>query len=178
MQIIRQKMDEEFEIVFSEKTYEPLPLVTHLWNKEIYVGGLPNSDTLRELSGLGINHMINYCGGNWPSPPDIKTEFGVVELDTSDQSDYPILSRHFKAFASVVDHIRKKSEAKVFVHCTAGVNCSVCLSAACLMVKFLLDPLEALRIFRENGKGRILQSVDFRHRLIEFFFLLWSFNLK
>lgn len=74
----------------------------------------------------------------------MKSIFTVVELDTIAQSDFLIISRHCIAFASVVDRVRKISEEKVVVHCIAGVNRSVCLCVAYLMIKCHLDPLETL----------------------------------
>lgn len=153
---MREALDRELMAKAQEEPYLPLPPVTHVWGQKLYVGGLPDSESLGELRELGITHIINCSAGDCPSPLELKSEFTVVEFDPSDRSNYPILFLYYNSFSLALNSIFKEPEAKVFVHCIAGVNRSVCLCAAYLMKVLQTNPVEAIKIIHANGRSRIL----------------------
>eukprot|EP00796_Vickermania_ingenoplastis_P006156 gene6156-4435_t len=167
---MQQALDGELAMAQAEDSFEPLPPVTHLWNQQLYIGGYPDRDTILQLRSLGITHIINCCAGDMPTPSELRQQFVVKDIDTADRSDYRILFHDYRSFSETLDTILSNPDAKVFVHCIAGVNRSVVLCAAYLMAMLHLNPIQVIQIFRENGRVRVLDNMGFRHQLIDFFF--------
>lgn len=166
---MRATLDHELDSINAENSVDSLPPVTMVVENEVYVGGFPDAETVPILLSLGIHHIINCCANDIDLSPAVRHHFEVHELFSVDRDDYLILYHDYESFARIVSRLLANGES-VFVHCVAGVNRSITLCAAYLMDRYLLTPVEAMRVFRVNGRMRILDSRSFRHQLIDHYF--------
>jgi hypothetical protein len=162
----RSNLDAELDPVNAQYPADQLPPVTTLMENMLYLGGFPDAEMVPLLHSLGIRHIINCCAQDVITCPEVAREFYVHSLHSFDAEDYLILHNDYDSFAALVSNLLAHGE-KVFVHCVAGVNRSVTLCAAYLMDRFALTPVEAVRVFRGNGRMRILDNRGFRHQLVD-----------
>lgn len=162
----RANLDAELDGVATKWSPDQLPLVTPLIERGLYVGGSPDAQTVAQLHALGVRHIVNCCAQDVRTAPEVTAQFCVHHFEAYDSPEYLILHRNYDAFAKLVSTLRAGGET-VFVHCIAGVNRSVTLCAAYLMDSLSLDPVEAVRVFRANGRMRILDNHGFRHQLVD-----------
>lgn len=162
----RTSLDAELDNVSGRWAADQLPSITTLINNALYVGGFPDSQTVPQLHALGIRHIVNCCAQDVRTAPEVAESFHLHYFKSYDSEEYLILHRDYDAFAGLMSTILENGE-KAFVHCVAGVNRSVVLCAAFLMERLSLNPVEAVRVFRANGRMRILDNKGFRHQLID-----------
>lgn len=162
----RSNLDAELDAVNALSPTDQLPPVTTLIENMLYIGGFPDAETVPLLQSMGIHHIINCCAQDVITSPEVSSEFHVHDLHCFDVEDYLILHHDYDSFAALVSNLLAHGE-KVFVHCIAGVNRSVTLCAAYLMDRLSLTPVEAVRVFRGNGRMRILDNKGFRHQLVD-----------
>ncbi|KPI90741.1 putative protein phosphatase [Leptomonas seymouri] len=162
----RSNLDAELDPVNAQHPADQLPPVTTLIENMLFIGGFPQVETVPLLQSLGIHHIINCCTQDVVTCPEVSRLFQMHNLQSFDMEDYLILHHDYETFARLVSNLLARGE-RVFVHCVAGVNRSVTLCAAYLMDRFSLNPVEAVRIFRGNGRMRILDNKGFRHQLID-----------
>lgn len=167
---MQEAFDEAVQLALQDDSFSPLPLVTPLWNNQLFVGGFPDVEVLECLRALGITHIINCCEGDFGFDDYMSAEFQTLGISATDKEDYEILFHHYSAFAEFIDGALQDPKAKIYVHCIAGVNRSVVLCAAYLIENLGLSPIEAYRCFRDNGRDRVLSNSGFRRQLIDFFF--------
>lgn len=170
--VMEQRLEAELAAEEEEENFVALQPVTHLWNNRLFVGGYPDNEALKELRSLGITHIINCCSNDYSASSELKEEFSVTEFNPADTRGFPILVHFYPAFSSTLNAILADSNAKIFVHCIAGINRSPVLCAAFLMEHLHLNPVEVAHIFRENGRRHVLQNASFRGQLVDFFFHL------
>ncbi|CAM43680.1 putative protein phosphatase [Leishmania braziliensis MHOM/BR/75/M2904] len=162
----RANLDAELDTGSRRWAPDQMPSITMLIDNALYVGGFPDSQTVSQLHALGIRHIVNCCAQDIRTVPEVASSFHLHNLESFDTEEYLILHRDYDVFAGLVSTILEKGE-KVFVHCVAGVNRSVVLCAAYLMERLSLNPVEAIRVFRTNGRTRILDNKGFRHQLVD-----------
>ncbi|KAG5492351.1 hypothetical protein GH5_01269 [Leishmania sp. Ghana 2012 LV757] len=162
----RASLDAELDSVNRCWAPDQLPSLTALIDNALYVGGFPDAQTVPHLQALGIRHIVNCCAQDIHTAPEVAASFNLHHFESFDAEEYLILHRDYDAFAGLVSTILGNGE-KVFVHCIAGVNRSVVLCAAYLMDRLSLNPVEAVRVFRANGRMRILDNKSFRHQLVD-----------
>ncbi|CAJ1993283.1 protein phosphatase [Leishmania donovani] len=162
----RTSLDTELDSVNTRWAADQLPSLTTLIDNALYVGGFPDSQTVPQLYALGIRHIVNCCAQDIRTAPEVAESFHLHYFESYDSEEYLILHRDYDAFAGLMSTILENGE-KAFVHCIAGVNRSVVLCAAYLMDRLSLNPVEAVRVFRANGRMRILDNKGFRHQLID-----------
>lgn len=164
---MRDSLDQELGPVNVANRMFALPAVTPLLAGRLYVGGLPDEETVRILRAEGIHNIVNCAARDYVTDLAVSAEFNVRDIDAFDSSDYLILHHDLDTFTGVVDDIIANRGEKVFVHCIAGINRSVSLCCAYLMEKMHIPPIETVRLFRANGRMRILENVSFRHQLVD-----------
>ncbi|KAK7200897.1 protein phosphatase [Novymonas esmeraldas] len=162
----RANLDAELDRVNAHWAPDQQPAVTTLIDHALYVGGCPDAQTLPQLQALGVRHILNCCDQDIRTPPDVAARFHLHTLTAYDAEEYLILYRDYHAFAALVSTILASGES-IFVHCIAGVNRSVTLCAAYLVDRLALNPVEVVRMFRANGRMRILDNRGFRHQLVD-----------
>ncbi|KAG5467049.1 hypothetical protein LSCM1_01229 [Leishmania martiniquensis] len=162
----RASLDAELDNVNRRWAPDQLPSLTMLIDNALYVGGFPDAQTVPQLHALGIRHIVNCCVQDVRTAPEVAASFNMHHLESFDAEEYLILHRDYDTFARLVSTILENGE-RVFVHCIAGVNRSVVLCAAYLMDRLSLTPVEAVRVFRTNGRMRILDNRSFRHQLVD-----------
>ena len=135
----------------------------------IFVGGFPSPSDLCRLYRENVRTVITVCGGSEriSSVPEECEHLQIKTLNTDDASDYFILVTDFDNFAVLMDEALRVGN--VLVHCVAGVNRSVTLTAAYMVSRYGHTPLSVVRLFRESGRPVILDNRGFRRQLIEFY---------
>ncbi|KEG10830.1 putative dual specificity protein phosphatase [Trypanosoma grayi] len=164
---LRANLDAELSLVRLDRAWRPGPSVTPLVDG-LYVGGLPDEETLEYLRREGIDTIINCCAGEYETRECEQAEFKVHSICAEDQSDYLILYHCYDRFAEIVNEARRASR-RVFVHCIAGINRSVTLCIAYIMQHYHMDPVSCVRFIRARGRTDILRNVAFRHQLVDFY---------
>ncbi|KAG5492884.1 hypothetical protein JKF63_01464 [Porcisia hertigi] len=162
----RASLDAELDNVNKCSAPAQLPPLTTLIENALYVGSFPDAHVVPQLCALGVRHVINCCAQDIHTAPEVAASFNLHNFESFDADEYLILHRDYEAFARLVSTILANGE-RVFVHCIAGVNRSVTLCAAYLMDRLALNPVEAVRVFRANGRMRILDNRGFRHQLVD-----------
>ncbi|GET92989.1 protein phosphatase, putative [Leishmania tarentolae] len=162
----RANLDAELDNVNTRWASDQLPSLTMLIDNALYVGGFPDSKTVPKLHALGIRHIVNCCAQDMRTAPEVAESFHLHYFESYDSEEYLILHHDYDAFAGLMSTILENGE-KVLVHCVAGVNRSVVLCVAFLMDRLSLNPVEAVRVLRANGRMRILDNKGFRHQLVD-----------
>lgn len=163
---MRAHLDTVLDLSNSEHRHSLNPPVTPLIEGQLYLGGDPSDEVLRWLAAEGVHCIVNCCSQDCPVAPAVRENWYVYELQACDSPDYYILLHDYDAFAHTVGTALSNGE-KVYVHCIAGINRSVTLCAAFLMERFLLAPLEVVRVFHDSGRRRILENTGFRQQLVD-----------
>ena len=164
----RSRLDHEVMSVNQESRQHNAPSVVELARGRLYMGGYPNRHVIRTLEEKKAGMVVNCCAQELPSTSDVRNRFEVVEIAARDEPDYFILLHHLDAFLAAVDRAVAAGVA-VFVHCVAGVNRSVALCAAYLILREGLDPIQAVRLFRKENKLVVLDNAGFRQQLVELY---------
>ena len=163
---MQSQMDEEVDEVSSHNRRSGQPNVTKLFD-DIFVGGIPSPQELRDLHAAGVRTVVTVCGGDAAARSGVEG-IDFVSLPCRDAPDYFILVSDYDEFAAAMDAALTGSRG-VYVHCVAGVNRSVTLVAAYLIQRLGYTPLSAVRLFHQRGRTVILDNRSFRRQLIEFF---------
>ena len=112
------------------------------------------------VSALHVTHVLNLSGR--PSSRYCLSHAKVMSIEMEDRRGYR-LNMHFEA---CLDFIRKGlSEGGILVHCEAGVNRSVAIVAAYLLVEKNVPLSSVLRLLREK-RGLVLTNVWFIAELV------------
>jgi hypothetical protein len=135
----------------------------------LLIGCFPSGETLAQLHALGVTHIVNCCALERRLPAALP--FVVCPISAHDSPDYYIILHDYDAFATAVDDALRGG-GKVFVHCVAGINRSVTLCVAYLMHRQYYSLLDAVRLFRAQGRPRILENHAFRKQLVDFYLTL------
>lgn len=132
----------------------------------LFVGRFPSPQALTYLESRGITDIVNVCSGERRSSDVAPYGMGTLSIAASDEPDFLILYHHLDEFVDYVDRVRQRG-GKVFAHCIAGVNRSVTLCVAYLMMKEKMKAREVIELFYEKGRFPILTNVGFRQQLAE-----------
>ena len=132
----------------------------------LYVGGLYQATDVIFLQELGITHIINCATGACQTGPDFYgQEFKYIGFSAQDDEEYDIM-QHFDEVYSCIEDARK-NEGKVFIHCSGGVNRSVTLAVAYIMVHKHMGPISAAMLAKE-ARGACLLNEHFQECLVSF----------
>ena len=99
----------------------------------LWLGSCFDAKDIEFLRGEGITHVVN-CADPLPlfetyTVKDADLRAWIV-LGAEDDREYPILQRHLTAVTEFIDRALLELDAKVLVHCRAGVNRSATLVLA------------------------------------------------
>lgn len=149
----------------SRKSRQPSQLLDHL-----YLGDRSDADSLGMLSELSITHVLN-CAGACSGFLSGHLGGGATSirayqaLDAEDTETYDML-QHFNSAKQFIDGARECG-GKVLVHCARGINRSVTICVAYLMVDQQMDLRTAVRSVAKV-RGNILKNIGFQKQLIRF----------
>lgn len=113
--------------------------------ENIYVGNISTACNKQKLEELGIKHIITAISGvpkMYPNDFDYKL---VDVLDIKKQD----MTHVFDDTSNYIDEALKKG-GKVYVHCMCGVSRSVAIVCAYLAKIHNIEPLDAVRMIKEN----------------------------
>ena len=143
---------------------EPTHVTDRLW-----LGSSFDAIDVEFLRGEGITHVVN-CADRLPrfesnTAQDADLRSWIV-LDADDDRDYMILARHLRAVTEFIDAALSAPDAKVLVHCRAGVNRSATLILAYVAQRYAslhrtdsLLPFAASSVSRLEGFTRVFEHV-------------------
>jgi len=150
---------------------EPTHITDRLW-----LGSCFDAKDIEFLRGEGITHVVN-CADPLPlfetyTVKDAGLRAWIV-LGAEDDPAYPILERHLTAVTEFIDAALLEPDAKVLVHCRAGVNRSSTLLLAYAALRCIPQAsgrLEAFATVFEHVMERrpmILSNDGFYTQLVE-----------
>jgi predicted protein tyrosine phosphatase len=108
--------------------YPPCKVTDRIWLRSMW-----DANDVDWLRRTGITHVVNCAQPNdrfervTARAAGIR---GVLVLDADDAPDYPILQLHSRAVKTFLDRVLSEPDAKVLIHCMAGVNRSAALVLA------------------------------------------------
>lgn len=164
----------------SFRTYEPAEV---LGDGSVWIGSMFDAVNTDWLCERGITHVVNCADAiaSYAKRVTGKTLIReVLVLEAEDDSEYMILDRHLDDVVRFCDDaFRGDSEAKILIHCMAGVNRSATLAlayGACSSLhgveikdKSRLERLADVFVRVMRQRPIILTNVEFYNQL-----LIWA----
>lgn len=162
----------------SFRTYEPAEV---LGDGSVWIGSMFDAVNTDWLCERGITHVVNCADAiaSYAKRVTGKTLIReVLVLEAEDDSEYMILDRHLDDVVRFCDDaFRGDSEAKILIHCMAGVNRSATLALAYGSCSSLRGNVEKSRLERladvfvrvMRQRPIILTNVEFYNQL-----LIWA----
>ena len=120
---------------------------------------------------IGITHIIN-CADVCNHHFDLNQTYAdlgitVLRLEAEDERGFPMLAKYLDRVQKfVADAESQEGNAKVMIHCTAGINRSGVLVAALVMLKYRMNVLETVRHIRRRRGNCFLWNETFQEDLV------------
>lgn len=158
------------EIILCEHHNRP----THQRNPDlvlphVYVGNIGNAENYKLLRKYGITHVLNCAGykGNrsYQGSPYEGLDIEYKEFMADDSETYDI-SQHFRESFHYMDKAKRKNGC-VLVHCAQGINRSVAVCLAYLMMEKNYSLLKAVKQMQKK-RGCVLSNRAFQRQLVMF----------
>ncbi|XP_005988285.1 dual specificity protein phosphatase 26 [Latimeria chalumnae] len=137
----------------------------------LYLGDQDIAANRRELTKLGITHILNACHSKWRGGAEYYegmniTYFGV-EAHDSPTFD---MSPHFYPAADFIHQALQETGRKILVHCAVGVSRSATLVLAYLMIHHHMTLVEAIKTVKDHrgiipNRGFLRQLVNLDNTL-------------
>lgn len=137
------------------------PYPSEIIDDFLYLGDLGNSQTMRQISDVGITHILNMAQ---ELPNKFEDELCYLKLgvgDTINDIIYPLFEEAVKFISKA-----RESKGKVLVHCSMGVSRSATVTIAYLMKHEKITFEEALEIVKRE-RSIINPNEAFRKQLKE-----------
>uniref|UniRef100_A0ACB8EXZ9 Dual specificity protein phosphatase 26 n=1 Tax=Sphaerodactylus townsendi TaxID=933632 RepID=A0ACB8EXZ9_9SAUR len=117
----------------------------------LYLGDQDIAANRRELTRLGINHILNASHSKWRGGPDYYEGMGICYLGI-EAHDSPTfdMSPYFQSAADFIRQALSKSGGKILVHCAVGVSRSATLVLAYLMICHHMTLVEAIKTVKDQ----------------------------
>ncbi|XP_044516806.1 dual specificity protein phosphatase 26 isoform X1 [Gracilinanus agilis] len=137
----------------------------------LYLGDQDIAANRRELSRLGITHVLNASHSKWRGTPEAYEGLGIrylgVEAHDSPAFD---MSIHFQPAADFIHRALSRPGGKILVHCAVGVSRSATLVLAYLMLYHQLTLVEAIKTVKDHrgiipNRGFLRQLLALDRRL-------------
>ena len=137
-------------------------------------GDYSDADSLGLLKELGITHVLNCAGAYVENSQSVNSYLfggntGILayrQFEADDTRSYQI-SQHFQEAFEFIEEGRR-SGGKVLVYCAKGVNRSVAICTAYLMVHSRTKLLDTVRNVKNQRGGTILSNKGFQRQLITY----------
>ena len=144
---------------------EPVQILPHL-----YLGSQVHAESLKTLRRLNITHVLNCAGFKGPRQfPDANPyegfAIGYLEFKADDDDAYDI-TQHFNTAFGFLNNVFRDS-GRALVHCAMGINRSVAICIAYLMVYLNMPLLKATEYVKERRR-LCLSNEGFRAQLVQF----------
>ena len=110
-------------------------------------------------------HIINCDSRRESTSVWVRSELFVLWLQSFDEPDYPILSRHLATLTTFIDAALEEPTARIYIHCLAGINRSATLAIAyaCSKTGTAADIL--IHTLRESSGRYIVSNDGFEEQL-------------
>lgn len=135
---------------------------SELLDNFLYVGSRTDAGDDEWLRSVGVTHVLNMAGSVARGSTEGRT---VLELESEDDARYPILQHHWSAARAFLARARNTPEARVLVHCSAGINRSCCVAVAFMMHDEGLSLLDAIERARQR-RSKLLLNAGFVAQLV------------
>lgn len=134
----------------------------------LWLGDSSNAMDMDQLKSYGITCVVNCAARDTLTTREYyPLTWEYKEYEANDNPEYNLLAEHLDDFVKYVDECRKKNK-RVLVHCVAGINRSVTLCVAYLVIREKMTLEEAIRhCFK--ARPIILTNMSFAMQLIERF---------
>nr|XP_033806052.1 dual specificity protein phosphatase 26 [Geotrypetes seraphini]XP_033806054.1 dual specificity protein phosphatase 26 [Geotrypetes seraphini]XP_033806055.1 dual specificity protein phosphatase 26 [Geotrypetes seraphini]XP_033806056.1 dual specificity protein phosphatase 26 [Geotrypetes seraphini] len=117
----------------------------------LYLGDQDIAADRRELSRLGITHILNASHSKWRGGPEyyegMRITYQGIEAQDSPTFD---MSVHFYPAADFIHKALRESGGKILVHCAVGVSRSATLVLAYLMIHHHMALVEAIKTVKDH----------------------------
>ncbi|XP_030055498.1 dual specificity protein phosphatase 26 [Microcaecilia unicolor] len=117
----------------------------------LYLGDQDIAADRRELSRLGITHILNVSHSKWRGGPEyyegMRITYQGIEAQDSPTFD---MSVHFYPAADFIHKALRESGGRILVHCAVGVSRSATLVLAYLMIHHHMALVEAIKTVKDH----------------------------
>eukprot|EP00854_Cymbomonas_tetramitiformis_P020773 gene20773-24901_t len=155
------------EICTIARQQEKLPVAIAPY---LYLGDRECARDLEQLGKEGITHIVVNVAGRAGANLDI--DYGEIEVlrrEAKDEEGYPILARHLNETREFIATARKSNpEARILIHCVAGVNRSAMLVASEIMLSQNKPVVETVALLRRRRGNFCLMNESFQTQLVAY----------
>jgi dual specificity phosphatase 3 len=114
-------------------------------------------------------HIVNCDSRKESTGSWARAERTVLWLQSFDEPDYPILSRHLAAMTTFVDDALVEPNARIYIHCLAGINRSATLAIAYACSKTGTAAADMIQELRMRSGRFIVGNGGFEEQLCKMF---------
>lgn len=146
--------------------YTPIPVSEDRYLFLGSAGSVKKVDMLREM---GISHVLNMAGPPAAGPVEEYRAVGIMyhQIDAEDEEGYPLFASHLQEALNFIRMSRESiNHSKCVVHCVAGMNRSVAIVAAELMLSQKRSVLQVMRDLRRWRGNSALCNKSFQEQLV------------
>jgi protein-tyrosine phosphatase len=112
-----------------------------------------------------FTHIVNCDSRRESTGTWARAERTVLWLQSFDEPDYPILSRHLGTMTTFIDDALADPKARVYIHCLAGINRSATLAIAYACSKTGAAAGDLLPILRLRTERLLVANHGFEEQL-------------
>jgi protein-tyrosine phosphatase len=112
-----------------------------------------------------FTHVIN-CDTKTDSSGPLAQVKTFLHLPSNDDPEFAILEKHFATLCAFVDTAMIDPDAKIYIHCHAGINRSAALAVAYSCRHYGLPAAQVINDIRQKYRRYILTNEGFERQLL------------
>merc|ERR1712038_615755 len=148
---------------------DPAELTPYLYLTSEFMVRSYTKSYLTEGNPLGITHVLStnsMCDESKKTLQKLVANTGMKHYLVSgeDEEDYDMIQNHWDECLAFLKSVKEDENAKVVVHCVAGINRSGLIATAALVVLERMPLLDAVKLVKSK-RGYVLSNNSFRKQL-------------
>jgi hypothetical protein len=114
---------------------------------------------------IEFTHIVNCDSRRESTGSWVRAERSVLWLDSFDEPDFPILEKHLGSMTAFIDSALADPNARIYIHCLAGINRSATLAIAYACSKTGAAAGDLLPILRSRTGRLLVANPGFEEQL-------------